>query len=163
KSMAYVTVANLESWGVDAERVFTKARANLASIAALPTSPPPTGPVLMRFVETGDAYFVSRLLVYGWLASLASRVGGRPGAFVPDQNTLIVTDDQPDTLSGVFELVEEEYREAVRGISPFAYTVDESGEVVPYAAPTGHPIAARVNRAAAILAASEYGSQHGWL
>jgi uncharacterized protein YtpQ (UPF0354 family) len=163
KSMAYVTAANLESWAVDAEQVFAKARANLASIAALPSTPPPTGPVMMRFVETGDAYFVSRLLVYGWLASLASRVGGRPVAFVPDQNTLIVTDDQPDALGGVFDLVEEEYREAVRGISPLAYTVDDSGEVVPYEAPAGHPIAVRAHRAAAILAASEYSSQHGWL
>src|SRR5262249_16816604 len=151
--------ASLETWGVDAERVFAKARANLAEIAALPDSPAPDGPVLMRFVESGDAYFVSRLLVYGWLASLASRVGGRPVAFVPDQNTLVVTDDRPDALGPVFELAEKEYGEAVRGISPQAYTVDDAGEVVPYDAPRGHPLAAQVHRAEAILAANEYANQ----
>jgi hypothetical protein len=163
RSMAYVTTNNVESWSVSPEHVFTKARANLAAIAALPETAPPEGPVLMRFVETGDAYFVSRLLVYGWLASLASRIGGRPVAFVPDQNTLIVTDDQPDSLGAIFEIVEKEYSEAVRSISPQAYTVDTHGEVVPYGAPAGHPVSVWVQRASALHAASEYGTQRGLL
>jgi hypothetical protein len=162
-SMAYVTNANLTKWSVTAEQVFDRARANLTGMAALPAAPRPDGPLLMRFVENGDAYFVSRLLVYGWLASLATRVGGRPVAFVPDQNTLIVTDDRPDGLAPLFDLIEKEYNEAVRSVSPMAYSVDEHGEVVPYTAPPGHPLAAAVHRAEVLLAASEYGAQQHWL
>jgi hypothetical protein len=162
-SMAYVTGANLAKWSVTAEHVFDRARSNLTAMAALPAAPPPDGPMLMRFVENGDAYFVSRLLVYGWLASLASRVGGRPVAFIPDQNTLIVTDDRPDGLAPLFELIEKEYNEAVRSLSPMAYSVDEHGEMVPYPAPSGHPLAAVIHRAEVLLAASEYSAQQHWL
>jgi hypothetical protein len=162
-SMAYVTRSSLDKWGVTEEQVFTRARSNLAGIAALPETEPPDGPVLLRFVESGDAYFVARLLVYGWLASLAGRVGGRPVAFAPDQNTLIVTDDSSDGLEGLFELVEKEYDAAVRGISPAAYTVDEHGEVVPYEAAPGHPLARIAHRAELMLAASEYSAQKQWL
>jgi hypothetical protein len=158
-TMAYVKTDKLAAWGVPAAEVFATARANVARFAALADEPPAGGPALLRFVDDGDGYFASRLLLDGWLAGLAGRVGGRPVAFVPDQNTLLVTGDQPDTLGSLFELVESEYREAARAVSPAAYTVDDAGRVVPYAAPAGHPVGAAIHRAEVVLAATEYGAQ----
>jgi hypothetical protein len=158
-TMAYARADKLAAWGVPAAEVFATARANLARLAAPPDATPAGGPALLRFVDDGDGYFASRLLLDGWLAGLAGRVGGRPVAFVPDQNTLIVTDDQPDTLGPLFELVESAYREAARAVSPAAYTVDGAGRVLPYAPPPGHPVEAVAHRAEVILAASEYQAQ----
>ncbi|MFL6074551.1 MAG: hypothetical protein ACJ73S_14245 [Mycobacteriales bacterium] len=156
--MAYVNRDKPAAWGVPAAEVFATARANVARFAAL-ADEPPAAPALLRFVDDGDGYFAARLLLDGWLAGLAGRVGGRPVAFVPDQNTLLVTGDQPDTLGSLFELVEAEYREAARAVSPAAYTVDDAGRVVPYAAPVGHPVGAAVHRAEVVLAATEYAAQ----
>ncbi|OLB73429.1 MAG: hypothetical protein AUI14_26200 [Actinobacteria bacterium 13_2_20CM_2_71_6] len=174
-SMAYVTVDQTRTWGVPETVVFDAARANLAALAGDSATAAggddgpaggddgPAGPAVLRFVDTGDAYFASRLLLDGWLGSLAPRVGGRPVAFVPDHNTLVVVADEPDALSAVFKLVEEEYGDAARQVSPQAYTVDGYGAVVPYAAPDGHPLAAAVGRAGALLAATEYQAQADWL
>src|SRR3954451_5345341 len=157
-TMAYVKDDKPAAWGVPAAEVFATARANVARFAAL-ADEPPAAPALLRFVDDGDGYFASRLLVDSWLAGLSGRVGGRPVAFVPDQNTLLVTGDQPDTLGSLFELVESEYREAARAVSPAAYTVDGAGRVVPYAAPAGHPVGAAAHRAEVVLAATEYAAQ----
>src|SRR6266511_803478 len=156
-AMAYVTVAQTREWGVPAVEVFEAVHANLTLLAGgsdglAADRPPGQGPALLRFVDDGDAYYVSRLLLDGWLAGLATDVGGRPVAFVPDHNTLIVTADRPDSLGALFELVEQEYTDAVRPISPQAYTVDPYGKVTTYAAPDGHPVAAAV-----------YRSQQEWL
>jgi hypothetical protein len=157
-SMAYVTSATMAEWEVTVDEVFAAARSNLAAYARVGQADS-DGPQVLRFVESGDAYFVSRLLVYGWLASLADRVGGRPVAFAPDVNTLVVIADNPDVMGAFLELMEKEYREAPRSISPVAYTIDEHREVVPYVAPPGHPLEQLVSRAEAILAASEYANQ----
>jgi hypothetical protein len=110
-------------------------------------------------VDTGDSYFASMLLVDGFLARLAANVGGRPVAFVPDRDTLIVGADGPGVLAGLYELVERQYMEAPRSISPVGYTVDERGAVVPYVAQPGTPLAGVVHRAEVLLASSEYGGQ----
>ncbi|MFL6075529.1 MAG: hypothetical protein ACJ73S_19240 [Mycobacteriales bacterium] len=162
-TMAYVKADKLAAWGVPAEQVFATARENLARIAAMPDEPPADGPALLRFVDDGDGYFVSRLLLDGWLAGLAGRVGGRPVAFAPDQNSLLVTGDQPDAMAQLYELVESEYRDAPRSVSPVGYTVDNSGRVVPYAPPPGHPVEAVVHRAEVVLAATEYQAQGDYL
>jgi hypothetical protein len=162
-SMAYVTGQRLEQWGVSTDEVFAAARANLAAHSATPDDEPSDGPAILRFVDSGDGYFTSRLLVDGWLAGLAGRVGGRPVAFAPDRDTLIVVADEPELLPKLFELVEGEYLEAVRGLSPQAYTVAGDGTVGPYPAPDGHPLAALVRRADTHLVANEYAAQGEWL
>jgi hypothetical protein len=100
------------------------------------------------------------LLLDGFLARLSNRVGGRPVAFVPDKDTLIVVDDDPRALPAVLSLVGEEYGESVRSVSPVAYTVDSAGRLVPYQAPPGHEDLARaVHRAQVLLAGAEYSAQ----
>jgi hypothetical protein len=160
-SMAYVTTARLADWAVSADEVFHTARANLAAHASGTDPGPNSGePVVLRFVDTGDAYFTSMLLLDGFLSRLGKRVGGRPVAFVPDKDSLIVVDDDPAALPALFALVGDEYTESVRSVSPVGYTMDEAGRVVPYQAPSGHPDLERaVHRAQVLLAAGEYGGQ----
>jgi hypothetical protein len=158
-SMSYVTVTMTATWGVGDEEVFAVARANLAAAGELPDADPADGPVLLRFVDDGDAYWPSHLLLDGWLAGLGDRVGGLPVAFVPDVNTLLVTAAAPEAMESLLELVAEEYLEAPRRLSPVGYTVDGVGRVVPYAAPIGHPSAVLLGRAERLLATREYAAQ----
>jgi hypothetical protein len=160
-SMAYVTRARLAEWDVTADEVFAAARDNLAGGAAAVTRDRSEDgrPQLIRFVDSGDGYFVSMLLVDGFLAGLADRVGGRPVAFIPDKDTLMIGPDQPGGLPQLYEMVEAQYREAPRRISPVAYTVDEHGRVVPYQAPAGTELELVVHRAEVLLASGEYAAQ----
>jgi hypothetical protein len=159
-SMAYVTQVRLAEWGVTPDEVFAAARENLASGAAqLTAGGAEGGRALVRFIDDGNGYFTSMLLVEGFLAGLAERVGGRPVAFIPDKDSLLVTSDDPDRLPSLFPLIEEEFREAVRSISPAAYTVDDAGRVVPYQAPAGSAVARSAHRAEVLLASSEYAGQ----
>jgi hypothetical protein len=160
-SMAYVLEHHAREWGVDADEIFAAAHANLAPRATSATQGEPRdGPAMIRFVDTGDAYFTSMLLIDGFLAGLTPRVGGRPVAFVPDKDTLAVLgDDHPEALAQFYEMMEHEYRDAVRSLSPVGYTTDDSGRVVPYRTTEPGPLANRVHRAEVMLAAAEYNAQ----
>jgi hypothetical protein len=78
---------------------------------------------------------------------------------MPDKDTLLVAPDQPDALPGLYQMIERQYGEATRGLSPVGYTVDDAGAVVPYPAPAGTELARVAHRAEVLLAAAEYGSQ----
>jgi hypothetical protein len=162
-SMAYVSAATCAVWGVSMEEVFAVARANLAATAGLPPVDHTGGRMMLRFVDDGDAYWVSHILLDGWLAGLAEHVGGTPVAFVPDVRSLVVVDADPGPLPELFDLVERHFNESPRPLSPVAYTVDGTGRVVPLEVPSGHPAAGAVQRAARVLAASEYGAQQNIL
>jgi hypothetical protein len=154
ETMTYVSVDN--GWGVDADDVFAAARANLTAATLLGTA---TEPVVVQFVDDGDAYWASHLLLDGWLAGLAGQVGGVPVAFAPDRGTLLVTADHSDHLPVLFAQAEAVYLASPRAITPMAYVSDEHGRTVPYAAPPGHPLHERVRRAEAVLAVQEYARQ----
>jgi hypothetical protein len=159
-SMAYVTQVRLTEWDVTPDEVFAAARENLSVGAAVITGPHAGGrKALLRFVDDGNGYFTSMLLVDGFLAGLADHVGGRPVAFIADKDSLLVTADEPDALPALFKMVEEQFREAVRSISPAAYTVDDAGRLVPYQAPVGSVAAQAAHRAEVLLASSEYAGQ----
>jgi hypothetical protein len=158
-SMSYVTAAMTSVWGVGDEEVFAAARGNLAAGSELPDADPAAGSVLLRFVDDGDAYWPSHLLLDGWLSGFAARVGGQPVAFVPDVNSLLITSADPDALAPLAELVLDEYLEAPRRLSPVGYTVDPVGRVVPYGPPAGHPVTAVLGRAERLLATREYAAQ----
>jgi hypothetical protein len=162
-SMAYVSEVTCADWGVSVEEVFATARANLAAAAGLPPADHPGGRVMLRFIDDGDAYWVSHLLLDGWLGTLAEHVGGVPIAFVPDVRSLVVVDAAPEPLPELFELVERHFAESPRPLSPVAYTVDQTGRVVPFNVATGHPAAAAVERASRVLAVTEYGAQQNIL
>ncbi|MFI6871586.1 hypothetical protein [Nocardia sp. NPDC050406] len=156
RTRAYVTADMTRNWGVEPETIFAAARENIAAIAR-PGSPEELE--IVRFVDDGDSYFGSWLLVPGWLASYG---GGahRPVAFIPDDHTLLVIPDDPELLERIFEMVEEQYREAPRQISPQGYTVDEFGTVVPLDQVEAHPSALRARGG---LAVTEYAIQTRFL
>ncbi|MFC5008364.1 hypothetical protein ACFPIJ_62465 [Dactylosporangium cerinum] len=162
-SMMYVTTRQLEQWGVPASVVHDRARRNLPWSPSTPSTPAAgadarAGAAVIRMVDDGDAYCASHLLLPGWLAAQAGRVGGPPVAFVPDTTGLLLA-ASADGIGPLFAAVEEEYRDAARPISTMAYTVDATGAVVPYEAPPGHPLHAVVHRSEVLMAAAEYGTQ----
>lgn len=159
-AMRYVSAERLEEWGVSAATVFDTARQNLAKDLRQPVSPPPEGASMIRFVDDGDAYWTSYLLLDGWLEGLAGRVGGRPVAFAPDRHTLIIVPDQAELLHALFQMIEADYLRESMGISPVAYVSDDNGRTVPYDAPPGHPLHHWVRRSERILAGREYAHQH---
>lgn len=162
-SMLYVRADRLAHWGVGPDEVFAVARENLTRRAPRPAGSSPDGPVMLRFVEDGDAYWSSCLLIDGWLAGLAERVGGRPVAFVPDRETLLVVADEPTVVEKLFDMIEADYLAAPRGLSPVPYVSDVNGRTVPYDAPPGHPLYHPVRRAERVLAAQEYAQQRAVL
>ncbi|GII22818.1 DUF1444 family protein [Planosporangium mesophilum] len=162
-SMTYVSEATCAEWGVTTEEVFAAARANLAAVSTPPLAEHPGGRVMLRFIDDGDAYWVSHILLDGWLAALADHVGGTPVAFVPDVRSLVIVDADPQPLPQLFDLVERHFAESPRPLSPMAYTVDRTGRVVPFTVDRGHPAADAVQRASRVLAATEYGAQRNIL
>ena len=163
EAMAYVVPGRLEAWGVTADEVFDAARANLRPLAEASGEWPEDERALIRMIDTGDAYFTSLLLAPGWLAGVTARRGAPVVAFAPDSNTLLVCDLVPGALSRIYELVEDEYGEAVRSLSPVGYVAGPDGEVVPYAPAEGEPDHAAARRAEVLLATTEYGAQAQWL
>jgi hypothetical protein len=164
-SMMYVTTKQAKEWGVAEGTVFDRARRNMAELARR-TGEADDGPgprPLIRMVESGDAYWASHLFVDGWLAAQQSRLGGPPLAFIPDTTGVLLfgrgADDTPESLGPIFHLAEQEYREAARPISPMAFTVDDSGAVVPFLLPAEHPLYEMTHRTEVIIATSEYAAQ----
>jgi hypothetical protein len=155
-TMTYVATDQPADWGVTAAEVFAAARANLTGAVLQGAA---TEPVVVQFIDDGDAYWTSHLLLDGWLARLADQVGGVPVAFAPERGTLIVTADGSAHLPKLFGSAELSYLTSPRGISPMAYVSDEHGHTVPYAAPPGHPMRDCVKRAEAVLAMHEYARQ----
>jgi hypothetical protein len=154
-TMTYVAADLLAGWGVTEDEVFEAAHQNLSGFVREPL---PERPPVLTFVDDGDAYWTSHLLIDGWLRGLADRVGGPPVAFAPERGTLVVTADS-EALPALFALVEEQYLTSPRAITPMAYVSDPSGHTVPYPAPAGHPLEHVVARAAGLLAVREYTHQ----
>jgi hypothetical protein len=155
-TMTYVTPAQLTTWDVTADLVFARARANLPGAVLKGVA---TGPIVVRFVDDGDAYWTSHLLLEGWLGRLAEQVGGVPVAFAPERGTLLVTADGGEHLPGLFVQAEELFLSSARGLTPMAYVSDDDGCTVPYSAPPGHPLRPLVQRAERVLAVREYARQ----
>jgi hypothetical protein len=156
ETMTYASADQLRTWGMTADEVFATARANLSGAVLHSVA---SEPAVVQFMDDGDAYWTSHLLLDGWLARLAEQVGGVPVAFAPERGTLIVTADGSAHLPGLFAQVERAYTTSPRAISPMAYVSDEHGHTVPYAAPPGHPMHDCVRRAASVLAVIEYTRQ----
>jgi hypothetical protein len=155
-TMTYVAADQLPGWGVSADDVFAAARANLSGAVLQGVA---DEPVVVQFVDDGDSYWTSHLLLVGWLARLADQVGGVPVAFAPERGTLLVTADGSRFLPDLFAQAEKVYATSPRAITPMAYVSDEHGHTVPYAAPRGHPLHECVQRAEAVLTVQEYSRQ----
>jgi hypothetical protein len=155
-TMTYVSADQLEEWGVSADDAFRAARSNLSGAVLHGVA---TEPTVVRFMDDGDAYWTSHLLLDGWLSRLTQQVGGVPVAFAPERGTLIVAADGSAHLAELFSQVEHVYASSRRAITPMAYVSDEQGRTVPYAAAEGHPMRGCIERAEAVLAATEYERQ----
>lgn len=159
--MAYVNIEQVHDWGVSDADVFDRARANLAARAQLPaTEERPAQPTAIRLVESGDDYWASHLLLDGWLAAMADQVGGWPVALLPDADSvLILPAEDPALLGEWLESIEQEYLAAEQPVSPQAYTVDETGRVVPLSVPVDHPLWNPVHRSTVVFASRTYKAQ----
>jgi hypothetical protein len=155
-TMTYLSADQIATWGVTADEVFAAARSNLTGAVLHGVA---TEPTVVQFMDDGDSYWTSHLLLDGWLARLAEQVGGVPVAFAPERGTLIVAADGSADLPGLFAQVEEVYAAAPHAVSPMAYVSDERGRTIPYAAPEGHPMHECTGRAEAVLAVTEYTRQ----
>lgn len=159
--VAFVTGPIVAGWGISEAEVFATARENLLARSHWSAQPAPAPGELLRFVDDGNGYWVSRLLLDGWLADLGQRLGGAPIAFAPNRDTLLITafpaDGEPPVE--LYELAAEEYRESPRSLSPVGYTIDGAGVVVPLPANPATPTGRQAQRAAAMLAADEYNMQ----
>ncbi|MEV6601614.1 hypothetical protein AB0M36_32880 [Actinoplanes sp. NPDC051346] len=153
-TMTYVNAAH--GWGVTDDEVFAAARANLSGAKLLGAA---DEPVVVRFVDDGDAYWTSHLLIDGWLAGLAGQVGGVPVAFAPERGTLLVTADGSDHLPDLFARAEAIFLRSPRAITPMAYVSDERGRTVPYTAEPGSPFWVCVRRSEAVIASWGYARQ----
>ncbi|WP_433660737.1 hypothetical protein ACQPW1_00140 [Nocardia sp. CA-128927] len=153
-SRSIVSTATLQGWGVSADEVFAAARENLTALVG---STGYQGSGLIRFADNGDGYCTSWPLVPGWLAASGDGTH-RPIAFIPDVDTLIIVPDLDD-LAPLFDHVEQQYRDAVRPISPQAYTVDDHGTVIPLDQSPDHRHRAQALRARCGLAVTEYSAQ----
>ena len=154
EAMTYVTGEQIDAWAVRPDEVFAAARSNLAG-ATLKSAPTE----VVRFVDDGDAYWSSHLLLQHWLERLTPQVDGPPLAFVPERGTLLVTSATSPHLRALFAQAEELYARSARPITPMAYVSDANGCTVPYTAGPGHPLHHVVQRAQAILAVQEYARQ----
>ncbi|GAB2593360.1 hypothetical protein Aab01nite_36280 [Paractinoplanes abujensis] len=154
EAMTYVTDQQLQTWHVRPDEVFKSARANLeaATLQGAPTE-------LVRFVDDGDAYWTSHLLLEHWLQRLEPQVGGPPVAFAPERGTLLITSAESPHLRAVFAQAEELYARSPRPITPMAYVSDAQGCTVPFSVPEDHPLHHTVRRAERILAVQEYARQ----
>ena len=155
-TMTYLAADQLTGWGVTAADAFRAARTNLSGAVLRSVA---TEPTVVQFMDDGDAYWTSHLLLDGWLAGLAEQVGGVPVAFAPERGTLVVAADGSAHLPDLFGQAELAYLTSPRAITPMAYVSDERGRTVPYAAPKGHPLHECVLRAEAVQAMHEYARQ----
>lgn len=163
-AMRYVTPSDLEKWGVTAEEAFAAAQENLAPSAfRLPEGGKvPEQPVAVRLADAdGDAYFASMPLLPGWLESMRPVAGGQPIALVSDPSGLLLVGapEPPKSIGPLVKLALEEYRSAVRSISPVPYTVDTTGSVVPLEVPRDDPAWPLLHEAEATLAYDVYAQQ----
>lgn len=152
-TMTYVTAAQSAIWRTSPDRIFATARANLTGAIIQ------GGATTVRFVDDGNAYWTSHLLLPGWLTRLSGQVGGRPVAFVPERGTLLVTADASPHLPALFAEVEQLFVRSPHPLSPVAYVSDDNGCTVPYQPEPDHLLFRTAKRAQSLLAIREYAGQ----
>jgi uncharacterized protein YtpQ (UPF0354 family) len=132
KSFKYVMEGDLPTEIGTIDEAFEEATGTLSDAETVwSTRKEPAG--TMMHMVTQDSYEASRLLVPGFLASLAPHVEGRPVAIVPERDQLIVAGDHSDSMiARLCETASAEWEASPRSISPALYTVDDDGNVVEY-------------------------------
>jgi len=156
-AVAYLAPAQLVAWARAPAEAFATARGNLRPLASdgLDVFHSRIDRRLWS-VEPEDAFAPSRLLLDGWLAGLAERLGGPPVAAVPHRSALLI--GRADDAGVVEELARyavAEYLAAPGPLSPALYGIDERRAVVPLTVPDEHPAAPLVRAGHDLLAEHE--------
>jgi hypothetical protein len=133
--MSYVSSTHLAQWGVTLEDALLHAVRNSARLA-----PAVSDDDDIFHVDAGDDHESSRLAVPGFLADFKGKVAGAPIAIMPSRSQLWIGGaDDDELVSQLADRAAREYDAANRSISPALYTVDASGEVVPFHVEPAHP------------------------
>lgn len=134
--MSYVSSTHLAQWGVTLEDALLHAVRNSARLA-----PPVSDDDGDTYhVDAGDDHESSRLAVPGFLADFKGKVAGLPIAIVPSRSQLWIGGAaDAEVIALLAERAAREYDAANRSISPALYTVDRTGEVVPFEVDRAHP------------------------
>lgn len=157
-SITYVTLADLEGWGVDVATARARGLENLVRLTPPPPEASEEGAVVRVLSGTIDA--ASYLLVPGWLSGFRAAVRGRPVAYAAGQDSVVVASaDDPRRVLALAERAWDEWTEAARPVSPCLYTATDDGRVVPLSVEADHPAASAVARSRLHLLASEYATQ----
>ncbi len=146
-----VTQRETAMWGVDAERMFAVARANIA--AHYP--PQPQQQRVGHLLGDGNSYCDSAVLVPGWLSAFADERAARPLVFFPGDEVLLVCTDDPEVAPEFFAAADRLYRESAVPISPQAYTI-AGDTIVPLDVAGPSPLRPLAVRARSVLAQTEY-------
>jgi hypothetical protein len=154
--MSYVSSGHLAEWGVALEDALLQAFANASRLAA----PVSDDDGATFHIDAGDDHESSRLAIPGFLASFRGYVDGEPLAIMPSRSQLwIAGSEDPSLVLELTAVAAREYESANRAISPALYTVDGTGEVVPFHVAPSHPAYHAVRLCHLKLQVHEYDAQ----
>lgn len=158
ETMAYVTAADLEGWGVDGNDALDRGRAQLTcAIRKEPWDPRAPSPIWS--IDGPPGYTASLLLVPGWLDSLAGQVEGDPIVAVPHGDLLIVAGDaNPAVVERLAKTANREYGSSAHALCPTLLTLHEGG-LFPLRVPPDHPAFSDLEHARVRLWADEVHAQ----
>ncbi len=134
-SVAIVDRTRVDEWEQSVETIFAMALSTLAQHVRDDDIEPydPEAEYPIWHVTRGDSYECSRLALPGFLESFRGRVSGNPIAIVPNRSTLIVSGDgDARAIARLARSAEAEFIASSRAVSAAVYTVDASGDVVPF-------------------------------
>ena len=155
--VSYISQATLEKWGSSFEELLPRAVTNLTRLTPEPFQPLQDGVYYSHYADTHDC---SRLLVTHRVQ--ACRLKGRPVAFTPNRNTLVLTgEDDVEGLALSLKFVQEALKEP-RPLPVFALILDGE-EWQLWDVPAEHPCKDDLSNQMLISMADIYGEQKALL
>lgn len=153
----YLSNKTLEQWGTTFEEILPRAITNLTRITPEPFQRLQEG---VYYSASGDTHDASRLLVLHRVQ--ACRLKGRPVAFTPNRNTLIITgDNDREGLDRAIAVVYEALKEP-RPMPVFPLILDDEKWQL-WEVPDDHPCADDLHNLSMVSFGDLYGEQKGLL
>lgn len=153
-TMSFVSGDDLDRWQVDPDELFEEARVNLLRQRC--PGEHLDGPALS--IVGPDGYVSSWIASPGHVAADLSIEEDDLVLVAPTRDDLIVTTKDDPTLEAILAWALESHRESPRSLSPVAYVKHGSG-IAPWSVAPDHPLALSLQRAGALLFATEYDRQ----
>ncbi len=155
--VSYISAATLEKWGTTFEELLPRAVTNLTRLTPEPFQPLQDGVYYSHYADTHDC---SRLFVMHRVQ--ACRLKGRPVAFTPNRDTLVLTgEDDVDGLALSLKFVQEALKEP-RPMPVFPLILDGE-EWRLWDVPAEHPCKDELSNQMLISMADIYGEQKALL